>query len=327
MAYPGDGHFRPHASNVSQYGGPDHLWQTPSLPTRQHPQQQSPALARGAVTLSVRQQPSQALATSDGKEKTRKPIDPPPIVRIHVDDRADPNRFFLFSPHLFVMASLIPEGADTATSRTQKGIIGETCSAIHRLKDLDNKEGGYFVFGDISVRKPGKYRLHFALFNNESASAYTMITDVTSNVFSVLSSKDFQGMDESTIISRSFNEQGVRLRMRKEPRSRQVAAYQPELETNSPNPHHHVHNDYQQLAHQQYATHGIYQDERGMKRQREDDNDNRITPAQLPRTAYYPHPYQTPTTHQYSQAGIPVQNYPVQHMLSQNTHQPPIILL
>jgi hypothetical protein len=41
---------------------------------------------------------------------------------------------------------------------------GSIVSSLYRLKDVDNKEGGFFVFPDLSVRMEGDYRLKFSLF-------------------------------------------------------------------------------------------------------------------------------------------------------------------
>lgn len=69
-------------------------------------------------------------------------------------------------------------------------LLGQNVSSLHRLKDIDNKgmdvrrrvncsaqqtkrlltlraDGGFFVFGDISCRRTGTYRLQFNLFNYE----------------------------------------------------------------------------------------------------------------------------------------------------------------
>ena len=62
-------------------------------------------------------------------------------------------------------------------------IIGQNVSSLHRLKDINNRgeeacqprnefhrliyasDGGFFVFGDISCRKIGSYRMQFNLFD------------------------------------------------------------------------------------------------------------------------------------------------------------------
>lgn len=79
-----------------------------------------------------------------------------------------------------------------------------------------------------------KSRLTVARFNENAA----FVTDTFSEPFhgqcvpsksatshhsdenqTVVAAKDFHGMEESSILSRTFSDQGVRLRLRKEPRS------------------------------------------------------------------------------------------------------------
>lgn len=45
------------------------------------------------------------------------------------------------------------------------------------------------------------------------------IKSIMSEPFTVYAAKNFPGMSESTFLSRSFGDQGVRLRIRKEPRT------------------------------------------------------------------------------------------------------------
>lgn len=101
-----------------------------------------------------------------------------------------------------------------------KCLAGSLVSSLHRLKDVDNKDGGFFVFGDISVKVQGTFRLHFSLFDLHKASAEVhFLASITSEPFKVVLPKDFKGLDESTYLSRAFSDQGVRLRLRKEPRA------------------------------------------------------------------------------------------------------------
>jgi hypothetical protein len=75
------------------------------------------------------------------------------------------------------------------------------------------------VFGDLSVKIEGVFRLQFTLFEvRDKEVAY--IKSITSGPFNVYASKNWPGMAESTPLTRSFSEQGVRLRLRKEPRFR-----------------------------------------------------------------------------------------------------------
>lgn len=43
-------------------------------------------------------------------------------------------------------------------------LSGATVLSLHRLRDIDNSDGGFFVFGDLAVKKQGHFRLAFSLF-------------------------------------------------------------------------------------------------------------------------------------------------------------------
>ncbi|KAI9498224.1 velvet factor [Zychaea mexicana] len=97
------------------------------------------------------------------------------------------------------------------------GLAGQMVSSMHKLKDYDNNDGGFFVFGDLSIRMEGQFRLQFTLFEITTQGAVSL-KSIYSDVFTVYSSKTFPGMLESTFLSRTFSDQGVRLRIRKEHR-------------------------------------------------------------------------------------------------------------
>ena len=90
------------------------------------------------------------------------------------------------NPFLFMTATLVEEEVqEDGTYKPIPGvqIIGQNVSSLHRLKDINNKgeeacqprheirrlihasDGGFFVFGDISCRKTGTYRMQFNLFD------------------------------------------------------------------------------------------------------------------------------------------------------------------
>ncbi|KAI8370137.1 velvet factor [Choanephora cucurbitarum] len=96
-------------------------------------------------------------------------------------------------------------------------LSGQTASSMYRLKDINNQDGGFFVFGDISIRLEGYFRLKLSLFQISTHGAVNL-KSIYSNVFQVYSVKTFPGMLESTFLSRSFSDQGVRIRIRKEHR-------------------------------------------------------------------------------------------------------------
>ncbi|KAK7426602.1 hypothetical protein QQZ08_006932 [Neonectria magnoliae] len=85
-------------------------------------------------------------------------------------------------------------------------------------------EGGYFVFGDLSVKREGRFRLRFTLFDrdrdapSDSPGVY-FVSEIVTNPFTVYAPKEFPGMSESTFLTRSFTDQGVKLRLRKDSRA------------------------------------------------------------------------------------------------------------
>ncbi|BFZ60542.1 hypothetical protein YB2330_001579 [Saitoella coloradoensis] len=168
--------------------------------------------------LLIRQQPDRARVCTF-KEKERRPVDPPPIIQLKVREPYDAASNYLQNPYFFMCADLVPSAArdperTTAVNRT---LAGTVVSSLHRLKDVDNSDGGFFVFGDLSVKLEGEYRLKFTLFElvkNEVIHLQSCI----SKPFIVYAAKSFPGMSESTFLSRSFADQGVRIRIRKEHR-------------------------------------------------------------------------------------------------------------
>ncbi|KAF2642547.1 hypothetical protein P280DRAFT_358785, partial [Massarina eburnea CBS 473.64] len=100
-------------------------------------------------------------------------------------------------------------------------IAGSATSSLHPLKDHKNQKGGYFIFADLSIKRVGLVQLEFCLYQLKPlgmSSCVEFLTRVTCRPFRVVAQKDFAGMAESTFLSRSFQEQGVRMRLRKEAR-------------------------------------------------------------------------------------------------------------
>nr|POE74569.1 spore development regulator vosa [Quercus suber] len=98
----------------------------------------------------------------------RKPVDPPPIVQMNVKPHVDPN-----SPHVFMCASPL-QGAEGEEQVPQEKVVGQQVSSLHRLKDINDEDGGFFVFGDISLRGTGTHRLRFDLYNLERFRVLTL---------------------------------------------------------------------------------------------------------------------------------------------------------
>jgi len=199
-----------------------------TLPTPPNPPQYK-HIEPQDVQLQIRQQPREALVTAPGKEKTRKPVDPPPIVQMFVNQDVDPAQHFMQSPYLFISCTLWDEDDQNqvvgnesgASGKKEPAVAGCLVSSLHRLKDggPNEREGAFFVFGDVSIRVQGRHRLRFSLFDvRKDTAEVVFLGQVSSEPFSVVLQKDFRGLEESTVLSRAFSEQGVRLRLRKEPR-------------------------------------------------------------------------------------------------------------
>jgi hypothetical protein len=104
-------------------------------------------------------------------------------------------RHYLVSPYFFMYATLLshdpnnPHAEEQGEDRQRQpgAMLGQLCSSLHRLKDVDNQgetifapgryvdhltltlgfatDGGFFIFGDLSVRKLGWHKLRFALYD------------------------------------------------------------------------------------------------------------------------------------------------------------------
>ncbi|RHZ43428.1 uncharacterized protein CDV56_101690 [Aspergillus thermomutatus] len=169
--------------------------------------------------LIIRQQPNRA-RVAGGKEKERKPVDPPPIVQLRVREEGSYlAQHYLQSPYYFMCCSLYDANEDQPVPvPPATALAGTLVSSLHRLKDVDNNDGGFFVFGDLSVKIEGEFRLKFTLFEMRK-DVVTYLKSIISDRFTVSPPKTFPGMQESTFLSRSFADQGVKLRIRKEPRT------------------------------------------------------------------------------------------------------------
>ncbi|KAL0941998.1 developmental regulator [Colletotrichum truncatum] len=175
------------------------------------------------LTLKIIQEPEHA-KVAGGKDKDRKPIDPPPILQLIINERDFDRNVYgrpdacLSSPYYFVNVSLInddPSGKQDVDCH--KALHGTTVSSLHKLKDSAGMEGGFFVFGDISVKTEGYYKLRFFLYEMRDLEA-VMCTSIESSRFQVHTQRTFPGMTESTMLTRQFSDQGVRLRLRKDSR-------------------------------------------------------------------------------------------------------------
>ncbi|KAG2173551.1 hypothetical protein INT44_007142 [Umbelopsis vinacea] len=172
------------------------------------------------LRLMVRQQPVHARLCSFKEKVDRRPIDPPPIVQLVCNSPGMDQQQFLQNPFFFLVCSLQnANDYDTQGSRVDcnQTTAGTVVQSLHKLKDLDGSDGGFFLFSDISIRVEGYFRLRFTLFEIVGTRA-VRLTSTLSDVFQVYSPKLFPGMAESTLLTRHLSDQGMRIRIRKENR-------------------------------------------------------------------------------------------------------------
>ncbi|OHE98274.1 hypothetical protein CORC01_06471 [Colletotrichum orchidophilum] len=170
-----------------------------------------------ALRLLISQAPLHAKVAT-GKEKDRKPIDPPPVVQIDLRNHNQIySNFILSSPSLFVEAYL-KSGEKKSKLDPEaciKGLVGTTVSSLQKYKSLEGKDEGYFVFPDLSVKMEGLFKLGFALYNRKGDDVFFM-TEIESPAFQVHTARSYPGMSSSTDLTRHLSDQGCRLRIRKD---------------------------------------------------------------------------------------------------------------
>ncbi|KAF8940867.1 hypothetical protein BGZ58_004335 [Dissophora ornata] len=205
--------------------------------------------------LSMEQQPIHARMCGFG-EKDRRPIDPPPIVRLTVReaDGKEVNLKYVNVSRCMVMADIFLSDGVTpcalvtnpaTTSQIPSGsvqIIGESTMSVLNLaslpltasrnltgatgasgdllKDLNGRLGIFFAFPDLSVRTEGIYTLKFSftMLPEPPVMTSTILATSLSAPFEIYPAKRFPGMNRSTALSKKLFEQGVRIPLRKETR-------------------------------------------------------------------------------------------------------------
>ncbi|KAJ2829490.1 hypothetical protein GGI24_002127 [Coemansia furcata] len=153
----------------------------------------------------------------------RRPVDPPPIIQLHVSDPTTTNnRVYLHNPYYFMYATLMDESGErelnTLNDKKARTMTGSVVASLAHLKDIDGNDGAFFVFPDLSVRCEGVYKLKFSLFEIVGNQIF-FCKSIMSTSFTVYSAKKFPGMEESTRLTKLFAEQGLKIRVRKEQKS------------------------------------------------------------------------------------------------------------
>ncbi|KAJ2297490.1 hypothetical protein IWW54_006773, partial [Coemansia sp. RSA 2705] len=129
---------------------------------------------------------------------------------------------YLHNPYYFMYATLMDERGErelnTLSDKKARTMTGSVVASLAHLKDIDGNDGAFFVFPDLSVRCEGVYRLKFSLFEIVGNQVF-FCKAITSTMFTVYSAKKFPGMEESTRLTKLFAEQGLKIRVRKEPKT------------------------------------------------------------------------------------------------------------
>lgn len=173
--------------------------------------------------LAVRQQPQKARLCSFKDKVDRRPLDPPPIVQLFQSSTMSFNDYHK-SANFFLHTTLahVSDYSDIHCSNGNRTTAGSVVQSLHKLKDTNEAEGAFFIFADISIRVEGIFRLKFTLFEIKGMEV-ERVCSVFSDPFQVYSPKSFPGMSESTALTRTFSDQGVRIRIRKEAKTATIA--------------------------------------------------------------------------------------------------------
>lgn len=192
--------------------------------------------------LNVLQHPREGKAAT-AKDKDRKPLDPPPIVQLQLVADPTPNARYrgLLTPDFpwtMCIARLEDAEEDNTAGRTNRqntssassSLIGNIASSVHKAKigdDDDKREVGVLVFPNLSVRSKGRYRLHFTAYIMESSpdgtkEEWVAVAQTRSDTFNVLEGRAYPGLAESTSLTRTLADQGIKLRLHRESAARRT---------------------------------------------------------------------------------------------------------
>ncbi|KAJ6594513.1 velvet factor-domain-containing protein [Mycena capillaripes] len=188
--------------------------------------------------VTIRQQPEHA-RISAMKISDRRPVDPPMIVQLSVTDPRDiggpnapPSRTphpilarhsHLTNPYYFMYAALVETHNDNEVKYVSDGgspsTSGALVSSVRVLKDYPNSEqdAAFFIFPNICVRLEGSWRFKLSLFVIDGDKVKLCATTYSAPFF-VYQGKQYPGVQASSPLARALAAQGVKLRIRNDPR-------------------------------------------------------------------------------------------------------------
>ncbi|KAJ2098951.1 hypothetical protein IW146_009871 [Coemansia sp. RSA 922] len=200
--------------------------------------------------LEMAQHPIRARMCEFG-EKDRRPLDPPPVVRLRVRDSdgefmhnedveiwkfvvsatlwaptSDHDRSIVINPNTLPGPVPMYQSSSSVISLSEpvkvRNLVGTTVSNAYLLKDENDNVNIFFIFHDLSVRTEGQFRIkfQFAVIPSEDDPRAFVESVAWSSVFEVYSAKTFPGMTDSTELSKAFATQGIKITIRKSSRGR-----------------------------------------------------------------------------------------------------------
>lgn len=186
-------------------------------------------------SVFVRQQPVAARACGSADRPDRRPIDPIVILQLRRNALTelfadeDTSSFFAIATLVDDTAAATAAQAEGSAWSGERGpqplasnlLTGTTLSSIFYLKDpaRANQAAAFFVFSNLNVRSEGSYCLRFDVFGRSRMNV-SNVAHCFSDVFTVYSAKRFPGMSNSTELSKTFSDQGLKIRIRKDIRIR-----------------------------------------------------------------------------------------------------------
>ncbi|KAI9596016.1 velvet factor-domain-containing protein [Syncephalis fuscata] len=180
----------------------------------------------------VFQQPQRARAANSKDATERRAVDPPPVLKLQLSSTTpvaeDCTKYI-------ALAVLMPasswdhssalelknkqpnamNGAHRDTTTHTSTAVGTWASAAYLLRSSEESEERhiFFIFPDLGVKRPGMFCIHFLLYERVGTMVKWLKSTV-SNPFTVYSARLFPGVLESTMLSRIFVSQGVKIRLR-----------------------------------------------------------------------------------------------------------------
>ncbi|KAJ3261324.1 hypothetical protein HK103_005932 [Boothiomyces macroporosus] len=179
------------------------------------------ATSTNSCCLKLRQSPIQAeVSPIGGNDKDKKQLEPAAIVEI-TQIELNPTEV-AYQPFLFATAVLLD--AETLKEvhfledKSTPVLTGSTSSSVHYLLDPDNElsTGMFLIFPDICVRKEGSGSPNPLSTSRKVLQQADVITD-TFEIFSSTALK--KKKLPPTALSRSFSQQGIRMKLKRQPRS------------------------------------------------------------------------------------------------------------